>query len=157
MNTWPQKDKHGPHPNKQIGIAMARIFWKQTAQQISSTRHRNASNSKYFGSLTIKKLSYQHNTTQLPWLQIQYEALGYQHLEVLFSNLLQDPWTKLINWVITWKKKEKIITKIISYQNMHPTLTRLTHKIIQCNLLYQILLPLMCLLTINKSITYHIL
>ena len=39
---------------------------------------------------------------QLPWLQIQFEALGFRHLEALFLNLLQDPWTQLINLVMLY-------------------------------------------------------
>ena len=34
---------------------------------------------------------------QLPWFQIQIEALEVQYLEALFSNLLHSLWTQLIN------------------------------------------------------------
>jgi hypothetical protein len=73
---------------------------------------------KTLGILIWVHVLCQHNITQpmscvqLPWLQIEYEASRFQHLESLLPNLLLGPWTQLISWMMLW-------THDIQHQKVH--------------------------------------
>ena len=51
----------------------------------------------------IYNITYSMSCFQLPWFHIQFERLGFGHLDALlylFSNLLQHTWTQFISWAM---------------------------------------------------------
>jgi len=40
---------------------------------------------------------------QLPWLQVHAKVVGIQYPKALFLDILLDPWTQLLSWVMLWK------------------------------------------------------
>lgn len=83
-----------------------------------------------------------HNITQpmsyvqLPWLHIHYEALGFWHLKNFFLNLLQGPWTQLINWTMLWKTVICSMTSTIDFTNIMPSTSVLENGVYDFGLFF---------------------